>query len=190
MCKHCHEGLAECFICKKFGPAEDEVPMNPVEQQEQRWLKMEEKERKGGGDIDVGYQNDQTFTAVQQCIVGPCHKYFHVECLKKNYSVEFYYNNRNKMRFRCPLHYCIGCSISGNSVQILQCAACPTCYHLKCFRADRQAIKITRKFILCGKHVDLIEKFKKLHKKVHPKAISGLLNSREESGRKMTLQQR
>ena len=96
--------------------------------------------------------NNETYDGVQQCIVGPCFKFFHSDCLQEHYAVEFYRNNRGKMRFRCPLHYCYGCNISGNSVQILQCTACPTCYHLKCFRADRGAIKLTKKFILCGKH--------------------------------------
>ena len=89
---------------------------------------------------------------VEKCIVGSCNKFYHLECLKTNPNVDFYINNKKISRFRCPHHYCSGCGISGNSVQILQCVECPTSYHLKCFRADRFAIKLTKKFILCGKH--------------------------------------
>ena len=89
---------------------------------------------------------------VEKCIVGSCNKFYHLECLKTNPNVDFYINNKKINRFRCPHHYCSGCGISGNSVQILQCVECPTSYHLKCFRADRFAVKLTKKFILCGKH--------------------------------------
>ena len=75
--------------------------------------------------------------------------------------MDIYTNNKNQTRFRCPLHYCSGCSISGNSVQILQCVACPTSYHLKCFRADRGAVKLTKKFILCGQHQNLLKQMQR-----------------------------
>ena len=56
---------------------------------------------------------------VEKCIVGSCNKFYHLECLKTNPNVDFYINNKKMNRFRCPHHYCSGCGISGNSVQIL-----------------------------------------------------------------------
>ena len=53
---------------------------------------------------------------VEKCIVGSCHKYYHFSCLQQNQNVDFYVNNKSLNRFRCPLHYCRGCGISGNSV--------------------------------------------------------------------------
>lgn len=53
---------------------------------------------------------------VEQCIVGSCAKFYHFSCLQNNQNVDIYTNNKNQTRFRCPLHYCCGCNISGNSV--------------------------------------------------------------------------
>ena len=104
---------------------------------------------------------EQSTEQVEKCIVGSCQKYYHFNCLQSNQNVDIYTNNKNQTRFRCPLHYCSGCSISGNSVQILQCVACPTSYHLKCFRADRGAVKLTKKFILCGQHSNILKKMQR-----------------------------
>mmetsp|Transcript_43206 Transcript_43206/g.31151 ORF Transcript_43206/g.31151 Transcript_43206/m.31151 type:complete len:87 (+) Transcript_43206:181-441(+) len=55
-------------------------------------------------------------------------------------------------RFRCPLHYCEQCTASGDSILIVQCVMCPTAYHLKCLPLDTKAIRLTKKYIICGKH--------------------------------------
>lgn len=108
-----------------------------------------------------GANQDSSMDKVEKCIVGSCQKYYHFSCLQQNQNVDIYTNNKNQTRFRCPLHYCSGCSISGNSVQILQCVACPTSYHLKCFRADRGAVKLTKKYILCGQHINVLKKMQR-----------------------------
>jgi chromodomain-helicase-DNA-binding protein 7 len=112
----------------------------------------DEKDPESGDAQASRASKDTNKDKVEKCIVGSCNKFYHLECLKANPNVDFYINNKKINRFRCPHHYCSGCGISGNSVQILQCVECPTSYHLKCFRADRFAIKLTKKFILCGKH--------------------------------------
>ena len=97
--------------------------------------------------IDIDHKR-----TVEKCAVGSCFKFYHESCLKENQNVDYYINNKCQSKFRCPVHYCSGCGISGNSVQILQCVKCPISYHLKCFRADRLAVKLTKKYILCGQH--------------------------------------
>lgn len=68
-------------------------------------------------------------------------------------------------RFRCPLHYCEICQASGDSVLIVQCMQCPTAYHLKCLPSDTKAIRLTKKYIICGKHEFSAENFPKYEEK-------------------------
>lgn len=118
---------------------------------------MEDEDSQADGSVarrmGLANEDSQGLEPVENCIVGSCNKYYHISCLEQNQNVDFYRNSKNQMRFRCSLHYCSGCSISGNSVQILQCVRCPTSYHLKCFRADKNAVKLTKKMILCGLHL-------------------------------------
>mmetsp|Transcript_5021 Transcript_5021/g.3664 ORF Transcript_5021/g.3664 Transcript_5021/m.3664 type:complete len:114 (-) Transcript_5021:235-576(-) len=88
---------------------------------------------------------------VVRCTLGGCFKYYHVKCVYQNKNVSCI-NSMKVQRFRCPLHYCDICGTSGDSVQIVQCVDCPTSYHLKCFPQDEKAIRLTKKFIICGKH--------------------------------------
>lgn len=84
--------------------------------------------------------------------MGGCFKYYHVKCVYKNKNVSCI-NSMKVQRFRCPLHYCEICQASGDSVLIVQCVACPTAYHVKCMpRGDPNAIRLTKKFVICRKH--------------------------------------
>lgn len=69
-------------------------------------------------------------------------------------------------RFRCPLHYCEICQASGDSVLIVQCVACPTAYHVKCMpRGDPNAIRLTKKYVVCKRHNLNAEDFPKFEEK-------------------------
>ena len=88
---------------------------------------------------------------VVRCTLGGCYKYYHVDCVYKYKNVSCI-NSMKVSRFRCPLHYCEICQASGDSVLIVQCVLCPTSYHLKCLPQDSKAIRLTKKYIVCGSH--------------------------------------
>jgi hypothetical protein len=75
-------------------------------------------------------------------------------------------NSMKVQRFRCPLHYCEICQASGDSVLIVQCVACPTAYHVKCMpKGDPNAIRLTKKYVICSKHNMKMEDFPKFEEK-------------------------
>lgn len=105
------------------------------------------------GNVEIGDEpdpNDPKY--VVRCTLGGCFKYYHVKCVYQNKNVSCI-NSMKVQRFRCPLHYCEICLVSGDSVLIVQCVACPTAYHLKCMpKGDPNAIRLTKKYIVCSKH--------------------------------------
>ena len=106
--------------------------------------------------------NDKHF--VVRCTLGGCFKYYHVDCVYQNKNVSCI-NSMKVQRFRCPLHYCEICQASGDSVLIVQCVNCPTAYHLKCLPQDLKAIRLTKKYIICGKHELSPENYPKYEEK-------------------------
>ncbi|KAK9846783.1 hypothetical protein WJX84_001250 [Apatococcus fuscideae] len=53
-------------------------------------------------------------------------------------------------RFRCAVHYCAACGMSGDSIPMTQCACCPLGFHARC--KPKAAIVLTKKLIVCPRH--------------------------------------
>src|SRR3569833_1263103 len=63
-------------------------------------------------------ENEDDSKFVVRCTLGGCFKYYHVNCVYKNKNVSCI-NSMKVQRFRCPLHYCEFCQVSGDSVLIV-----------------------------------------------------------------------
>lgn len=78
---------------------------------------------------------------VLKCSLGICGRYYHVPCvmqiretnvLQGNWvPVHSVVGDTSCMKFRCPLHYCKICGLSGANVFSVVCIRCPTAYHSK-----------------------------------------------------------
>lgn len=68
----------------------------------------------GGGDL-------------QKCSMGMCGRHYHARCAAgcplTRHSVGG--------AFRCPVHYCCHCGLSGDSIPMVQCILCPVGYHVR-----------------------------------------------------------
>ena len=82
-----------------------------------------------------------------KCSTANCNKFYHLECIKDNKLFKYFDSNKNK-KFRCSLHYCARCGISGDTMAIAQCLRCPKSYHLKCHPKDK-ITKMTKKLMIC-----------------------------------------
>lgn len=51
-----------------------------------------------------------------KCSTANCNKFYHLECCKGDSF--FKYIDQNHTRFRCSLHYCQKCKVSGDSMAI------------------------------------------------------------------------
>ena len=76
---------------------------------------------------------------VVKCSLGICGRYYHIPCVMKlpqtnvlqgNWMpVERVTGDLSCLKFRCPLHYCHACGMSGANVYSVTCIRCPTAYH-------------------------------------------------------------
>ena len=56
-------------------------------------------------------------------------------------------------KFRCPQHYCLLCSRSGNSNVLCTCMVCADSVHVKCMPEDGSLmLRLTNRYGLCAKH--------------------------------------
>ena len=99
-----------------------------------------------------------TETVLTKCSTANCNKFYHTECIRP-FPLFKYIDSHNR-RFRCPLHYCVSCHVSGDSMAISQCVRCPTAYHLRCFEKAK-VLKLSKKIMLCDKHPHNV--FKSIH---------------------------
>eukprot|EP00004_Rigifila_ramosa_P018637 TRINITY_DN4661_c0_g1_i1.p1 TRINITY_DN4661_c0_g1~~TRINITY_DN4661_c0_g1_i1.p1 ORF type:complete len:1583 (-),score=276.52 TRINITY_DN4661_c0_g1_i1:4-4752(-) len=90
---------------------------------------------------------------VTNCTMGMCGRFYHLACVKK-YKLTNFSSYASQNRFRCPLHYCVLCERSGDSMAIAQCLRCPVSYHIKCLPRD-SCYRLDIKLMLCPKHEPL-----------------------------------
>ena len=128
-CKDCISRIAICFKCKKKGP----------------YSGLETKKRMKEMEL-----NEETIT---KCSTANCHKFYHRECVVGNKYIK--YIDATKTKFRCSIHYCQKCTISGDAMALLQCVRCPSAFHTKCYSKEK-VIKLTKKLILCQVIFNLI----------------------------------
>lgn len=155
ICRDCTRNLAICFKCKKKGSFYPELSSSkskskskgagedkedggdPKESNDKGKLEMEPPVSKDGKK-----SND-----LIKCSTANCNKFFHLSCISDNPLFKFFDANKHK-KFRCSLHYCAKCKISGDTMTIAQCFRCPKAYHLKCYPKDR-VLKVNKKVIIC-----------------------------------------
>ena len=85
-----------------------------------------------------------------KCSTANCNKFYHMECIQNNPLFKYFDANKHK-KFRCALHYCKKCTISGDTKALIQCFRCPSSYHFRCLPKDN-VVKINKKAIICPEH--------------------------------------
>lgn len=140
-CQDCKNNLVSCFICKKkgfyYGVEYQKTKKNKGKSNQQQKEITPKNKRKN---------------EVTKCSTANCSKYFHPKCVQTYVSkVHFKYIDSNSLHFRCSLHYCDKCGISGDTMSILQCVRCPKALHIRCM--DKQKIlKLSKKQFICDNH--------------------------------------
>ncbi|XP_062832046.1 histone-lysine N-methyltransferase NSD2 isoform X2 [Anolis carolinensis] len=90
---------------------------------------------------------------VKRCIVSHCGKFYHETCVKKFHLTVF--ENRG---FRCPLHSCVSCHVTGPSNpkvskgKMIRCVRCPIAYHASDACVAAGCAMITSSSIICTNH--------------------------------------
>lgn len=89
---------------------------------------------------------------VTKCSTANCSKYYHPKCVE-NYPGKdhFKFIDSNSLHFRCSLHYCDKCGVSGDTMSILQCVRCPKALHIRCMDKDK-IMKLSKKQFICDNH--------------------------------------
>lgn len=128
-CHDCNTNLAICFKCKK------KATYLPSEV-----LKKERRKAAANSD-EMLIESELT-----KCSTVNCYRFYHLSCISSNKLIR--YVDANQLKFRCPLHYCNKCSLTGDSMSLIQCFRCPTSYHSKCCPKDK-VLKISKKFLIC-----------------------------------------
>jgi len=194
ICRDCQNNLAICFKCKKKGSFYPELSSSKSKgkgrgaaARARHQKKREEEEAAEGSERDDVSIDPETasqkgdgkpevkekFNELIKCSTANCNKFFHYECIKDNPLFKFFDANKHK-KFRCSLHYCAKCKISGDTMAIAQCLRCPRAYHLKCYPRDK-VHKINKKSLICQDH--------KYEKKVKPKEEPKKANPPSREGR-------
>lgn len=127
-CKDCVASTAACFKCKKKGvyvPAESK----------------KERSRKNAIVDENALESELT-----KCSTVNCYRFYHLSCVSGNRLIR--YVDANQQKFRCPLHYCNKCSLTGDSMTLIQCFRCPTSFHSKCCPKEK-SLKLSKKFMIC-----------------------------------------
>ncbi|KAL4510059.1 hypothetical protein ABPG72_010252 [Tetrahymena utriculariae] len=197
-CKDCETNTAICFICKKkgsfFPPAVLNKQNKRIQQQKQKVIAEKEKQKDPSNDIVEESENEadedydlvdddpvsQKTSDLTKCSTANCNKFYHPVCIKP-YALFKYIDSNNK-RFRCPLHYCAHCFVSGDSMAISQCVRCPKAYHLRCFEKAK-VLKLTKKLMLCEDHPH------QYYKNIHTSSSSNSNNKNSSSQNNNSRQQ-
>ncbi len=126
-CHDCTTSIAICFKCKKKGIY---IPYDS------------KKDRKKAGIFEEGVIESE----LTKCSTVNCYRFYHLSCISSNRLIR--YVDANQQKFRCPLHYCAKCSLTGDSMTLIQCFRCPNSYHSKCCPKDK-ILKLSKKFMIC-----------------------------------------
>ena len=94
-----------------------------------------------------------------KCSTANCNKFYHPKCIKGNKLFKYYDANKHR-KFRCSIHYCFICGISGDTMTLFQCFRCYRAYHSRCIDKEK-IIRLTKKLIICEHH-DIAERLKKI----------------------------
>lgn len=133
--------------------SEGEIKEEDTDAEKVKEETFEEEEQEGEGNkdkmqIENGPKMARTMeNLLTKCSTANCNKFYHLECIKSNTLFKYFDSNKHK-KFRCSLHYCARCGISGDTMAIAQCIRCPKSYHLKCYPKDK-ITKLTKKLIIC-----------------------------------------
>ena len=139
-CADCKINIVACFICKKkgnyYGVEYQKTKKKP--------LKPGQEEKESG--------KSKKKNEVTKCSTANCSKYFHPKCVE-GYDVKkhFKYIDSNSLHFRCSLHYCDSCGVSGDTMSILQCVRCPKALHIRCMDKEKM-LKVSKKQFICDNH--------------------------------------
>jgi len=158
ICSDCQKNIALCFKCKKKGKFYPELSSSKSKAKNKPTVEKDESMASENGDdktevesINSGKQEKTDaggkFNELIKCSTANCNKFYHLNCISDNPLFKFFDANKHK-KFRCALHYCAKCKISGDTMAIAQCFRCPKAYHLKCYAKDK-ILKITKKVIIC-----------------------------------------
>jgi len=175
ICNDCQGNTAMCFKCKKKGSyfpelssskskskaakAEEiqEKETEAVQSVTSKTEKAKEEETPDSAKMEVeseetnGNKEDgKKANELTKCSTANCNKFYHLPCIANNTLFKYFDANKHK-KFRCSLHYCAKCRISGDTMAIAQCVRCPKAYHLKCAPKEK-ILKLTKKAILCQDH--------------------------------------
>ena len=85
--------------------------------------------------------------AVVKCSMGRCGRYYHTRCLRSLPLTAF---GKSGTTFKCALHYCALCGVSGSSKLMMQCCRCPCAYHVTC--KPRDARVLSKNLLVCPRH--------------------------------------
>ena len=158
LCTDCQKNVAICFKCKKKGRFYPELSSSKSKSKAKPVATTTEKEESMASENgDDKTEAESTVSGKQEpqgkandlikCSTANCNKFYHLACISDNPLFKFFDANKHK-KFRCALHYCAKCKISGDTMAIAQCFRCPKAYHLKCYAKDK-ILKITKKIIIC-----------------------------------------
>ena len=126
-CRDCTANIAICFKCKEKGI------YIPVESKRERTRKS-------------NLDENQIESELTKCSTVNCYRFYHLNCIANNRLIK--YVDQNQQKFRCPLHYCNKCSLTGDSMTLIQCFRCPMSFHSKCCPKDK-ILKLSKKFMIC-----------------------------------------
>lgn len=141
-CEDCSNNMVACLICKMKG----------LYYGAQYKKNKKGKLKKEGEDEQTNVKNPKRKNEVTKCSTANCAKYFHPKCIE-DYDVKklFKYIDTNSLHFRCSLHYCNICGISGDTMSIYQCVRCPKALHTRCMDKEK-VVKISKKQFICDTH--------------------------------------
>lgn len=88
------------------------------------------------------------------------------------------------MHFRCSLHYCNVCGVSGDTMSIYQCVRCPKALHTRCMDKDK-VVKVSKKQFICEIHFKNKKDLKKTQDRLQTQTIKRFLkNDKVETKKK------
>ncbi len=121
-CRDCENKTTICFKCKKKG----------------NLIVLENaKERR---------KHVENNSELIKCSTLNCYRFYHVSCISNSKLIKFL--DGNKTRFRCPLHFCVKCGSTNDTLSMVQCFRCPTGYHAKCLPKEK-VFKLSKKYMIC-----------------------------------------
>ena len=116
-----------------------------------------------------------------KCSTANCNKFFHPKCIKGNKLFKYYDANRHR-KFRCSLHYCFDCGISGDTMTLYQCCRCYRAYHSQCVDKSK-IIRLNKKMIVCQHH-DIADRISEMERQLERDKLLRKKKSKENKKRR------